>query len=131
MSTHTPPSEIRTRILHALNQEERQQSRRYILVSGSTLIGSAALAAVSVLSITTQLPQTSFFRYLSLIVSDPDVVTASLRDFGLSLIESMPLFGITASLLTTTLVLVSIRMFVKNIDRAWTFVAAKPNIISA
>ena len=61
--------------------------------------------------------QSSFYDYFSLLFSDPDIIFTYWREFVLSLAEATPFIGITVSLITIGILLVSIRIFANNLRK--------------
>lgn len=58
--------------------------------------------------------QTSFYSYFSLLFSDPDIALSYWKELSFSLVEALPLLGITLSLVTVVTLLTSLRVLARN-----------------
>lgn len=115
-----PPKGLRDRILTSIRYEEIRRARLYVIGALIT-ISTSVFGAVLVFKYTFQgFYQSSFFSYLSLLFSDPDIAVSYWKELALSLVETAPLVGITLSLIALATLLTSMRVLVNN---------AKPNLI--
>ena len=109
-----PPKELREKILFSINKEEIRRAKTYFLVSVTTGLVSIFGLIFSVRYMIQEFYQSSFYSYLSLIFSDPSVVLSYWKELSMSLLETLPILGITISLIAVYVLLVSIRTLVKN-----------------
>lgn len=115
-----PPKGLRDRILTSIRYEEIRRARLYVIGALIT-ISTSVFGAVLVFKYAFQgFYQSSFFNYLSLLFSDPDIAVSYWKELALSLVETAPLVGITLSLIALATLLTSMRVLVNN---------AKPNLI--
>ena len=110
-----PPAMLRTHILARIGEEERRRAKIFLAASMATLSLSIVGVVYSVRYMLQGLYQSSFYSYFSLLFSDPDVVLAYWREFAFSLAESLPLLGVTASLITVAVLLLSVRVLANNL----------------
>ena len=106
---------LRTHILARIGEEERRRAKIFLAASMATLSLSIVGVVYSVRYMLQGLYQSSFYSYFSLLFSDPDVVLAYWREFAFSLAESLPLLGVTASLITVAVLLLSVRVLANNL----------------
>ena len=108
---------VRRNILAAITLAEERRRRFFVYASSAAvpLSGFAALFALRLLS--DELSQSAFYNYMSLLLSDTDIVVAYWKEFALTLAESAPLFGITVSLAALGALLVAARAFARSVRR--------------
>lgn len=109
-----PPKELREKILFSINKEEIRRAKTYFLVSVTTAMASIFGLIFSIRYMIQEFYQSSFYSYLSLIFSDPSIVVSYWEELSISLLETLPILGITISLIAVYTLLVSIRTLVKN-----------------
>lgn len=109
------PTELRGKILMRIGQEERHRAKIFLAASATTISLSVVGIIFSVQYMMEGFYQSSFYTYFSLLLSDPDIVLTYWQEFTLSLAESLPLLGITVSLITVTILLLSIRVLANNL----------------
>ena len=109
-----PSKELRQKILFSINKEEIQRAKTYFLVSMTTALVSIFGLIFSVRFMVQEFYQSSFYSYLSLIFSDPNTLVSYWKELSMSLLETLPILGITISLIAVYSLLVSIRTLVKN-----------------
>ena len=108
------PETLRERVLAGVKQEERRRARVYLAVSGfATLLSLTGIVLAGFYTVQ-GLYQSSFYEYLSLALSDTDVVLTYWKEFTLSLVESAPFLGITASLIACGALFASVRVFANH-----------------
>jgi hypothetical protein len=85
----------------------------------SGVLSLAALAALvpSWLITQSEIYQSGFSQFLSLLLSDTNTVMAFWKEFSLSLLESFPVAGTIAVLGSVLILLISMRFFVRDINR--------------
>ena len=104
------PRECRDRIAREIALLERRVVfvRRISFVSVFAVFFSVFIPAFNFL--VTQLSESSFFSYASLLISDGDLTFLHSQEFVFSLIESLPMFGITITMTLVFLLLGAIRL---------------------
>jgi hypothetical protein len=97
------------------------------VVSG--IISLAAIVAIipSWLITRSEIYQSGFSQFLSLLMSDTNTVMAFWKEFSLSLLESFPLVGTIAVFGSILIFMISIRFFVRDITR----IVHQPKLIKA
>ncbi|HMP67596.1 MAG TPA: hypothetical protein PKA60_02510 [Candidatus Paceibacterota bacterium] len=114
------PNGLRGKILASIKHEEIRRARIYVLGALSTVVASSLGAVFAFKYMLQGFYQTSFYSYFSLLFSDPDIALSYWKELSLSLVEALPLLGITLSLVAIAVLLTSLRVFVRN---------AKPNLM--
>ena len=109
-----PTNQIRKRILFSINKEEVKHARIYFLISIITIVASVPCLFFSVQYMIQAFYESSFFVYVSLIFWNPNVVVSYWGELSVSLLETLPIFGILVSLIVVNTFLISIRVLVKN-----------------
>ncbi len=104
-----PSKELRSAVLSGLRQEERRRARVYLSISALVGIFSLAGLYASIRYVIEALYQSGFFTYLSLLFSDTSAVFAYWQEFAFSLAETLPFWGIVASLSMFGFLLISLR----------------------
>ncbi|OGG50369.1 hypothetical protein A3C18_00615 [Candidatus Kaiserbacteria bacterium RIFCSPHIGHO2_02_FULL_54_11b] len=110
-----PSERLRQHILTRISREERRRARIYVFASAATILLSIVGIVVSVQYMLQAMRLSSSSEYLSLILSDADIVFANWQVFALSLLESIPLLPILMSLIASFTLLVAIRTFANNL----------------
>lgn len=115
------PKELHSRIAReiALLEKRVVLVRRLSFVSVGAVFTAVFIPSLSFLS--TQFAESSFFSYASLLISDGDLAFLHSQEFIFSLVESLPLFGITLALLLVFLLLGAIRIIVSESRQAAEF----------
>ena len=110
LTSETPPLALRERIMERIVRiEKRTLYLRRVIFGGAITVSLAGLYP-SVSYAVSELTQSSFANYLSLLSSDSDVALANLNAFFYSLAESFPIVG-------ATLVLACFLIFFAALDR--------------
>jgi len=109
-----PPKELRGKILFSINKEETRRAKVYFFVSITTTLASVFGLIFSVRYMIQSFYQSSFGSFISLIFSDPNIMVSYWKELSMSLLETLPILGITISLIAVGALLVSIRTLVKN-----------------
>lgn len=109
-----PSKKLREKILFSINKEEIRRAKMYFLVSVTTGLVSIFGLIFSIRYMIQEFYQSSFVSFISLIFSDPTIMVSYWRELSMSLLETLPIFGITVSLLAVYVLLVSVRVLVKN-----------------
>src|SRR3989344_4427907 len=103
------PPNLRARVLLGVRKEEIKRARVFLLAS-ALVIPASLVGFWFVL----QYLQTSFYSYLSLIFSDPDVVLAYWQQFLLVLLEALPVASMIVALIVFGALLTALKLFVEN-----------------
>ncbi|MDO8600802.1 MAG: hypothetical protein Q7R73_04360 [bacterium] len=107
------PADLFERIIARIHEEERLLSLKKRLILFSTTIFVSVGGFIPVVSILRQeFAQSGFLQFLSLMFSDFGAVMANWQDFGLALLESLPIMGMAAFLLTILVFFWSLKHFV-------------------
>jgi hypothetical protein len=109
-----PNGELRQKILFSINKEEIRHAKVYFFVSITTALASVFGLIFSIRFMVQGFYQSSFYSYLSLIFSDPNMVASYWKELSMSILETLPILWITVSLIAVYIFLVSIRTLVKN-----------------
>jgi len=109
-----PRGELREKILFSINKEEIRRAKTYFLISVTTTLVSIFGLIFSVRYMIQGFYQSSFGSFISLIFSDPSIVVSYWKELSISLLETLPILGITISLVAVYTLLASIRTLVKN-----------------
>ncbi len=109
------PKKLKKNIILLIQKEEYAYARKYVLMASMLGIISFIGGAFSLRYVFQGFVQSSFYSYASLLFSDPDILLQFWREFGLSLVETIPLFEITTLLVTIAILLLSIRILANNL----------------
>lgn len=108
------PENLRNNILLGIRGEEKKRAKPLLAVSViialSSLVGLFMWLKYALIAFY----QSSFYAYMTLLFSDPDVVLRYWQEFGLALLESLPVLGIALCLLAVFTLLMSLRLFTQN-----------------
>ncbi|MHB1316749.1 MAG: hypothetical protein ACYCZW_02735 [Minisyncoccota bacterium] len=107
--------ELHEKIIFSINKEEFGYAKTYFFISIITTFVSFFGLIFSIRYMIQEFYRSSFHSYLSLILSDPSVTILYWKELSISLIETLPIVGITISLITIYSLMVSVRVLVKNI----------------
>jgi hypothetical protein len=108
------PKGLKNKILISIRQEELRRARMYVFLSMATISASLWGIIFAVKYVLAGFYQTSFYSYFSLVFSDPDIAFSYWRELSFSLIEALPLLGITFSLIAVAILLTSVRFLAQN-----------------
>lgn len=103
------PLELYARVMARIEGAIIRRARLRLALAFSTGCASALALIPTSRFMISALSTSGFGHYLSLAVSDPDIVFASLQTFALSLAESLPLMALLALFGTLLVLLVSLR----------------------
>ena len=121
------PDNLFEKIMHRI-QKERQSLilKRKVMIFSIGMIGIIGAAAAFIPAFKmarTELYESSFLYFLSLIFSDFGTVAAYWQNFIMSLLETLPVMGLAIFLLTILVFLGSLRFLVRNIKSIFTLTA--------
>lgn len=114
------PKNLRSNILLGIRSEEKRIAKQQLAASSFVAIASIGAIVASVKYALTAFYQSSFYSYATLLLSDPDMVLRYWREFGLALLESLPVIGIVCCLAAVCTLLVSLRFFARNMQLGFT-----------
>lgn len=100
-----PPAHLYGRIIDkiSLNLERRRFRKLFFLYTSSFLsITGSVFAFANLVGV---IKGSEFYSYLSLVLTDSGIIFSNLSDFGIIILESAPIFGIT---LLVSLIFVSL-----------------------
>ena len=97
------PPNLRARVLLGVRKEEIKRARVFLLASALVIPASLVGFWFVLQYLLTSFYQTSFYSYLSLIFSDPDVVLAYWQQFLLVLLEALPVASMIVALIVLCL----------------------------
>ncbi|MFA5889038.1 MAG: hypothetical protein WCW47_02010 [Candidatus Paceibacterota bacterium] len=110
-----PSRELREKILFSIKKEEVYRAKMYFFMSITIGLASIFGLFFSVRYMVQEFYQSSFGSFISIIFSDPNMAIYYWKELSLSLLETLPILGITVSLIAMYTLLVSVRTLVKNI----------------
>jgi hypothetical protein len=113
-----PPVELLDEILLSISKETTSR----MLWVRTVVSGILSLAAITALIPSwfiaqSEIYQSGFSQFLSLLLSDTNIITTFWKEFSLSLLESFPVGGTVAVLGSVLIFLISMRFFVRDITR--------------
>ncbi|MDE2001673.1 MAG: hypothetical protein KGI60_03885 [Patescibacteria group bacterium] len=109
-----PPYSLYERIVARIQQEVIKAARRRVFFYGAVTL-TAVLLFVPALQVAVQsFMQSGTATYLSLLVSDTQLVMSSWQDYLFSITDSLPLFDITLVLAVLFVLLGSLSLALKN-----------------
>lgn len=103
-----PPATLRRIILARVRAIERRLNRWRLVGFGALAMGAVAGIIPAINYLAGAFGQSGFYQYFTLAFSDSRVLTNYGQEFGLSLLESLPLWGLVALLGAITLLLWSL-----------------------
>lgn len=109
-----PPAHLYGRIIDriSLNLERKRLRKIFFLYTLSFLSTVASVMALA--NLVGVIKGSEFYSYLSLISTDSGIVFSNLNDFGVTLLESAPIFGMTLFVSLTFVSLLVLSLTVKN-----------------
>jgi len=110
-----PSERLRRHILSHISREECRRARIYVGASAAAILLSIAGIVASVQYMLQAMRLSSSYEYLSLLLSDADIIFANWQAYTLSLLESIPLLPILLSLVACFTLLVAIRTLANNL----------------
>lgn len=117
-----PPLDLLPRIITSITREERHAAQiRAGIFSGTTVLSVIAMVT-SFRYAWESFAQSSFSTYASLLSSDGGTLLLYWKEFAFSLIESLPLTGITLLLAAIFILLFSLKLTLRYVSSAY----AKP-----
>lgn len=113
-----PPEGLESRIITRIRRASILKARIRLALSscGTVIAGALVLPAYSYTA--SELAESGFGSYASLILSDGAMLTAFWKEFGLTLLESFPILGVTMLCAAVLLSLSMLRLATKNFSVA-------------
>ncbi len=108
------PHDLQNKILKNIAIRQKRSVHNRLFLSATTAIMSILGMLLAIQYTIQEFYLSNFNQYLSLVISDSGTIISNWRDFILSLAESIPLIGITISLVTVVILLSSIRITFQN-----------------
>ena len=126
----TPPVYLFDKVIKRINSErELAVVRKKAVYFSLALIGSLVLFLAAFISLSGTLIQSEILKLLSVFVSDPGASLANWRNFGLFLLEALPVVHLALFFAALLAVLQSLKYVVKNLTNI--FLLSKPfNVIN-
>lgn len=123
-----PPTGLFDKIMSRIHEEEQIMSikKRLFLFSITVLVSTGAFIPV-INAFQADFAQSGLVQFLSLLSSDLGAVMASWQDFGLAILESVPVMSISAFLFTLLVFLWSL----KHLAQAIRVVFNQPQLINS
>jgi hypothetical protein len=109
-----PPKDLLGSILSKIEFQEAKTAKNKSLFFGVISLFST-IALIPAIQFTIQeFSQSAFYSYLSLAISDGDMIIKYWKEFSLSLAESAPLLGITITLAIILALLGSLKLTISS-----------------
>jgi len=105
-----PPAELLAKITGRIHATRLHQLYWRLAASAIALFGSLSYIVYSWSALKTELVQSAFFQMLRLALSDTDVLLGNLKDFGLALLETLPVTALLFGMVSLTALLLVIAM---------------------
>ena len=107
-----PPTGLFDRIILAIKwEQELQHTRRLVFGFTGLLVVSFVAFPFSWALLVNQVESSGIFYFISVVISDFGAFLALWQDFGLAILESMPIIGIVVFTVNIALVLFTVRLF--------------------
>ena len=116
-----PPARLYHTILAAIAMRQRRLARIRVCIGTLAGVSSGALLLPAFYYLYAAIGKSAVFTYISLLGSDYDITLTYWHDFGLSLLESLPIVEITAVLAACFLLIASFAITSSNIRAAFPY----------
>lgn len=110
----SPDPSLKGRILAHIRHTRLLRARMQAGFFGTTLIVSLVAFIPAIQFAVNEVMHSSFYQYLSLMLTDSGALASSWRELTLALVESAPVAGTIVTLAVTFLFLASLRAVIKN-----------------
>ena len=121
LQTVEPPKGLYAAILARVDLAKRRAAQMRAGLFGILALASGTLLVPALAYTSSQLYASGFYDYLSLISSDHSLVLTYWREFGLSLVESLPSLALLLLLPTVVALVWSLARLIKNAQTALRF----------
>ena len=119
LSQIEPSRKLSEKILSAIAHEKQRRARIHFVVFDFSCVTSAVAIIPAFQYALQEFSRTGFYEYFSLLFSDGGLLLSYWKEFSLSLIESLPLLGLTVLLVTIFALLKSFTLAAKNMRVAF------------
>ncbi len=109
-----PPQELYNKILLGIEQKQKQEAKLKLAFSGFFTLASLLALVPAVQYALQGFSQSGFYNYFSLLFSDGLTLLTYWKEFSLSLAESFPLTEMVVFLSIMFILLISLKLFIKN-----------------
>ena len=121
LATIEPPQGLYAAVLARIDLAKRRAAQMRAGLFGFVALVSGALLVPALEYTSSQLYASGFYEYLSLLSSDHSLVLTYWREFGLSLIESLPSLALLLLLPTVVALVWSLARLVKNVRTGFAY----------
>lgn len=110
------PQGIYETIISRVHLEMVNKARLQSLLWGSAVFVSLVASIPAINYVHTELTNSGFYQYSSLIYSDGNLFLSNWKEFSLSLIESLPVVGMAMFLVIVALLMEFFKLAIKNMS---------------
>lgn len=110
-----PPDDLFDKIARRIREEERRTFKRRLTIFSIALALSAAAFIPAFRAVETELAESGFVEFSSLLFSDSGAVLAYWQSFVFALLESLPTTGLIALLAAVFALLQSLKFFSRDV----------------
>jgi len=110
-----PPAGLFDKILNRIRKEQRLLALRRIVIFSVLFFGSIVAIIPSFSTLSSDVRQTGFLQFFSLIFSDFSLVSAYWKNFSLAILETLPAVSLAALAAVILILLQSLKSLIKNI----------------
>ncbi|KKQ70851.1 MAG: hypothetical protein UT33_C0015G0019 [Candidatus Peregrinibacteria bacterium GW2011_GWC2_39_14] len=114
-----PPQNLYKNIFMKIARAQKRSALIKFILFGVVAIASLIEMIPVFQSVAQRFYQSGFYHYSSLIFSDFEIVLANWKEFGLSLLESLPVAEIAIFLAVFLVLLLSLKFVAENIKNAF------------
>jgi len=111
-----PPEALSLRVLACIQAEKRRLARIRLYLFGTVSTFSFVALFPAFQYTLSEIASSGFYDYASLLISDTSSLLPYWKEFTLSLVETLPVFGIVLSLALIFLMLESLRTAIRNMN---------------
>ncbi|MFA6322504.1 MAG: hypothetical protein WCX71_03415 [Candidatus Buchananbacteria bacterium] len=116
-TTFEPPAELLAKIMAKINQEKKIGLIKRKLFFSTVIFFGSITALVPIFSIfRSNLVESGFWHYVSLIFLDFDIIKTYWQDFGLTILETLPTLSLAAILSAFLVILTASRSITQQIQ---------------
>jgi len=106
-----PTADLAERVVVRLRREEKKRDRRNLFLSAASVVVSLGALVPALMWFLRDIMQSGFIQFSSLIFSDGVALVGYWREFGLSLLESLPFGSLVTCLVILLVAVASLQMF--------------------
>jgi hypothetical protein len=115
LTVHRPPRDLLVKIMAKIAQRQRKMAIWNFAVSGVVFVVTLVVLVPAFVAVHSAMTQSGSYQFMSLLFSNFSEVAASWQDFMFSLLESLPILGIAALLMTILFLLGSLRFINRDV----------------